>query len=149
MGRIKSFYNGIENEKILCLEKTRKGYFRCTLCKDKKTKRYFVHRLVILTFKEESNLEVNHIDGNKINNKLDNLEYCTRSENQKHAYKIGLANINYCTIKIKQYNKQNIFIKEYESAHEVERQIGISQQNINACINNKRKSAGGFIWRKA
>lgn len=54
---------------------------------------YKVHRLVMETFKPQersTELQVNHIDGNKSNNSLDNLEWCTRSENLKHAFKIGL-----------------------------------------------------------
>lgn len=54
---------------------------------------YRVHRLVMMAFCPVENmdeLEVNHIDGNKRNNRLDNLEWCTASENQKHAFKLGL-----------------------------------------------------------
>lgn len=56
---------------------------------------YSVHRLILETFYPIENmnqLQVNHIDGNKINNHLSNLEWCTPSENIKHAYKIGLKN---------------------------------------------------------
>lgn len=58
------------------------------------SKRTFrVHRLVMMAFNPVENmdeLEVNHIDGNKKNNKLENLEWCTASENQIHAFKTGL-----------------------------------------------------------
>lgn len=58
------------------------------------SKRTFrVHRLVMMAFNPAENmdeLEVNHIDGNKRNNKLENLEWCTASENQIHAFKTGL-----------------------------------------------------------
>lgn len=67
------------------------GYLKTMILSDNKiydTVR--IHRLVALTFLGESNLEVNHIDGNKLNNSIDNLEYCTRSENLKHAFRIGL-----------------------------------------------------------
>lgn len=52
-----------------------------------------VHRLVLMAFKPNENmnsLEVNHLDGDKSNNRLENLEWCTKSENQKHAFKTGL-----------------------------------------------------------
>ena len=56
-------------------------------------KQALVHRLVLSTFNPidgMENLDVNHIDGNKLNNRLDNLEWCTRSENVIHSYKNGL-----------------------------------------------------------
>lgn len=60
---------------------------------DGKKRTFRVHRLVMMAFKPVENmdeLEVNHLDGNKKNNKLENLEWCTTSENQKHAFKTGL-----------------------------------------------------------
>lgn len=56
------------------------------------TKRFLVHRLVMLAFagKREPGMHINHIDGNKKNNSLTNLEYCTGSENRKHCFRIGL-----------------------------------------------------------
>lgn len=62
-----------------------------TVSGGKKTMR--LHRLVMMAFNPVDNmeeLEVNHIDGNKCNNDLSNLEWCTRSENQQHAYRTGL-----------------------------------------------------------
>ena len=68
------------------------GYYQVDLCKNKKIKRYLLHRLIAETFLEnsENKPQVNHIDGNKLNNKLSNLEWCTRSENQLHSIRIGL-----------------------------------------------------------
>ena len=71
------------------------GYIKNQLChKDGKGKQYFRHRLVMICFKphkNQNNLQVNHIDGNKLNNNLDNLEWVNNQENRIHAVKIGLA----------------------------------------------------------
>lgn len=84
-------------------KKTRKGtreitpnkgahYYLIDLCKDGKVKKHLVHRLIAETFipNPQNKPQVNHIDGNKLNNKVENLEWCTRSENQKHSIRIGL-----------------------------------------------------------
>ena len=67
-------------------------YVRNTLVKDGKNKSLFIHKLVAIAFVEnkENKQQVNHIDGNKLNNNCLNLEWCTRSENQIHAYRTGL-----------------------------------------------------------
>lgn len=69
-----------------------KGYERVTLFKNNNRKRVMVHRLVAQHFVDnpKNKPEVNHIDGNKRNNKLTNLEWVTSSENQLHAFKTGL-----------------------------------------------------------
>ena len=71
------------------------GYIKNGLIlKNGKSKHYFRHRLVMICFKyrdDYKQMQVNHIDGNKINNSLDNLEWCTNQENRIHAVKIGLS----------------------------------------------------------
>lgn len=71
------------------------GYVKNTLIlKDGREKAYFRHRLVMICFNPIENYEemqVNHKDGNKLNNSFDNLEWCTNQENRIHAVKIGLA----------------------------------------------------------
>ena len=71
-----------------------KGYDRIGLNKNGKKKRFFVHRLVLQAFNPSSDetLEVNHIDGNKLNNNVENLEWVTSSENSIHAFKNNLHN---------------------------------------------------------
>lgn len=73
-------------------EVSNRGYKRVWLTINGKRERYSVHRLVALCFipNPDKKLEVNHIDGNKLNNDVSNLEWCTRSENEQHAWKNGL-----------------------------------------------------------
>lgn len=73
-----------------------KGYYSITLSKDNKQKKIQVHRLVAMTFIDNpyKKPQINHIDGIKTNNKAENLEWCTGSENMKHAFKIGLQSLS-------------------------------------------------------
>lgn len=87
----------IRNKKtrhIRVLDKNSAGYLRVCLYNSQnklKKKRYFVHRLVADAFIEnkENKAEVNHIDSNKLNNCVNNLEWCTRQENELHAHQFG------------------------------------------------------------
>lgn len=71
------------------------GYVKnCLMLKDGSSKSYFRHRLVMLCFsprEDAAQLQVNHLDGDKLNNALNNLEWCTNQENRIHAVKMGLA----------------------------------------------------------
>ena len=71
---------------------TSDGYLKVTLTKNSESKKFYIHRLVALQFIEnKENLpQVNHKDGDKKNNCKNNLEWCTDSDNKKHAYKTGL-----------------------------------------------------------
>lgn len=68
------------------------GYAMVDLCKDGRVKRFLVHRLIAETLLPNPNNkpQVNHKNGNKLDNRIENLEWNTRSENQKHAIEIGL-----------------------------------------------------------
>lgn len=95
LGDVKSiprkFYDStgrIQNIKGKMLSKTpdKDGYYRCGLSKKGKVSNYFVHKLVAICFLGDrpDNFQVNHIDGNKNNNKVSNLEYCTMRDNITH-----------------------------------------------------------------
>lgn len=89
-GEIFSPYRGWHKLKV---HKINKGYLRVHLMTDKGGKFFMVHRIVLEAFspcKNSLQLQVNHIDGNKENNCLENLEWCTQSENMAHSVKTGL-----------------------------------------------------------
>lgn len=82
----------LRKTKVLTPTQDHKGYLRVALNKNGRQKRVFVHRLVAKTFIEnhEDKPQVNHLDGDKTNNHVSNLEWCTNQENIKHSYKNGL-----------------------------------------------------------
>lgn len=90
LGRVKSLK--FNKEKILKNSLDKKGYVRVNLFKNGEALTFFVHQLVALTFIQNPLFkdQVNHKDGNKLNNCVDNLEWCTNLENIRHAYRTGL-----------------------------------------------------------
>lgn len=143
--------NRIVKEKIMLGTKNNDGYLKVHFKNNEKCidKGLFIHRLVAQTFiPNPDNLpQINHKDGNKLNNSIDNLEWCTNLYNQQHAWKNKLhtSHKGICK-KIKQFTLDNLFIKEYESLTEASNKNNISIGNISLVLNKKRKSAGGFIW---
>lgn len=127
------------------------GYLRVNLSKNGKKKEMFVHRLVAITFIDNPNNlpVVNHKDGNKKNNTVENLEWCTRSENDKHAFKLGLRKPT-CGGTSKKVakidSKTNKIISVYKSMSEAARENGVTYQLISYCANGKYKTAKGFKW---
>ena len=100
LGKIKSiqYLNRVNNKsyprnKILKIIINEKGYLKVDLYKLKKKKRFRIHRLVAQAFIPNPNNfpEINHINGNKQDNSINNLEWCTHSYNMKEAYKLGLV----------------------------------------------------------
>ena len=96
LGNVKSLNNSkFKKEKILKKGLQKNGYEIISLCKENKKKSYTVHRLVALHFipNLENKKQVNHINGIKTDNIVENLEWCTTSENTKHAYDNGFIDL--------------------------------------------------------
>lgn len=151
LGNVKSLKFG--KEKILKPVKNIKGYLYVNLRKNGKMKSMRVHRIVAQEFIENPlNLpEVNHIDENKENNKIDNLEWCDRKYNVNYGTMIErmsktLTNRNDQSIKIDQFTKDGRFIKTWCSSREAERN-GYRHGDIIKCCKGRRYSANGYIWR--
>jgi len=109
LGRIRSLPRTGTYLRILKTRINKKtGYERITLLANRKKKDHCIHRLIMLAFVGESDLDVNHKNGIKGDNRLENLEYSTKSENMKHSYKTGLSkaqvgeNVNGSKLKEKQ-----------------------------------------------
>ena len=149
------------NEKILRPNDS-KGYLKVTLSKNNRQRTFRIHVLVAKTFisNPENKPEVNHKDGNKHNNHIDNLEWNTRRENEIHAYQNGLAKPskkqkeavakyakeNYSK-KIIQYDLNGNFIKEWNSMADIWRELGIRASLICRCCKGLRTHTYGYIWK--
>lgn len=108
-----------------------------------------IHRLVAEAFIPNPNRYnyINHIDGNKQNNRVNNLEWCTHEYNIKKAWEDGLC--DGLKKKINQYDLNGNFIASYPSIREAERKTGVRNTGINGCLHNVYKSSGGFVWKYA
>jgi hypothetical protein len=116
----------LNNKKIKSQYVSDSGYYMVTFSYDNKSKPQRVHRLIASTFIENPNNYrfINHIDGNKLNNSISNLEWCTHSHNMKHAFDTGL--INNTGIK----NGMSKLTKENVIQIKVMLKNGFSQQKI-------------------
>ena len=113
-----------------------------------KQKRMRVHRMVALTFIDNPDNKpyVNHINGNRSDNNVENLEWVTPSENTQHAVNTGLFKSG-CTRAVIQYNLNGEQMATFESATEAARQTGGSQSKITMCCRRQRDSANDYQWR--
>lgn len=149
LGRIKSFnYMNTGKEKILKNRLDKGGYYSIVLYKNGKYINKKVHRLVAEAFIPNlDNLpQVNHKDENKLNNRVDNLEWCTAKYNNNygtHNLKLSLSLKGKAGRPGKAVHCIDLDII-YESASEAERQTGI--QHISEVCSGKRESAGGMWW---
>lgn len=176
LGRVRSLdrtivqKNGISNNLkgvFLKLQKCTSGYNTVPLSKNGVKKWKLVHRLVAVAFipTESEELDVNHINEIKTDNRIENLEWCTHKKNVNHGTsierrvrnsnfkgennpmfgRIGCLNKN--SKKISQYSINGEFIKTYASAAEVNRELGYSRSYIHRCANGFKETAYGFLWK--
>lgn len=143
-GRVKNFRTG----RILRQHKTNCGYFGVTLSKNGKVKLFSVHRLVAMAFiPNPYNLpEVNHINEDKTDNRVENLEWCTPEYNRNYGTRLKRVS-GKLSKPIEQWSLDGKLIKVWPSAAEVRRQLGFDSSTITKCCRLKQKTAYGFIWR--
>lgn len=166
-GRVVSLARKVSNHtgyinkpnRLLKTHKDQKGYIRTYLDKgDGKTRFIAIHRLVAIAFipNPDNKPQVNHIDGNKENNNVDNLEWVTNQENQIHAVNNGLNNHSkYKSGKPERKVLQidlntNEIIAKHNSISEAARAVGCkSPSNIGGCCRNRygRKTICGYKWK--
>lgn len=126
----------------------RYGYKTVMLYADGQRKNCKIHRLVAIAFlsNPENKSTVNHKNGDKQNNAVDNLEWNTSAEQNIHAYKVGLKLIH-CKPVLQIDIETEEVMQEYPSIREAERQMKVSQGTISDCLNGKQKTCSGFYWK--
>ena len=140
LGRVKN----ILTKNILKGNIRENGYLRVGLRIGKKIMSFNVHNLVWLVWKGKQNGVINHINGDKLDNRLINLEDISQSENiLKACYETKTKK----TIPVGQYNDNNELIKIYKSQVQAENELKLSRGSVSRAISNGRKT-GGFYWKK-
>ena len=129
---------------------SKSGYLQVSIRNDftGKQENQYIHRLVASHWinNPESKREVNHKDGNKLNNCVDNLEWVTPSENQIHRQKV-LGENRTSQRHIGRFDKNGILLQEYNSILSAAESFGKSRVNIDNALQGKQKTAYSFIWK--
>jgi len=163
LGRVKSLsrkVNGRNNKPNVIIERIRKqrinaeGYYSLPLNRFGLVKTVRVHRLIAEAFlpNPENKTDVNHINSNRADNSLSNLEWATRSENVTHGYVSGnrtkaRGKLNKLSISVNQYDLDMNFIKKHWCVSEAQSETGAF--HICQVCKGTRKTSAGFIWEYA
>jgi len=162
LGRVKSLpretSNACRKGRILKQFKNRDGYVVVSIYKNAKIKTKTVHRMIADVFikEEKGKDQINHINGIKHDNRIENLERSNNSLNQKHAFKNGLQICRFinkhgaehdASKAVSQYDKQGNHIADYESQIDAMKATGIDNRYISACCRGINKTARGYIWQ--
>lgn len=149
-GRYKEMQSKIKGT-ILRQAVNHDGYYEVVLSKNGKSKTMRVNRIIAETF-IKNKVQVNHINGNKSDNRADNLEWCTCKQNIEHALNNNLmkpvkGKQHYMAKRVGKYDKNNKLIEKYDTIVEAGKQNKISSTNIVNCLKGRSKTAGGYIWK--
>ena len=146
MGRVRSYYNARHGRRViprlLAIKTDRIGYNFVHLKNEDGRKPLRVHRLVAEAFipNPESLTEINHLDENKQNNCVNNLEWCTRLQNIRHS-KVWES----VKREVNQYDSEHTLIKTWYSMSEAARSLKVAPQSIFRAIQKHGKSVG-YYW---
>ncbi len=136
-------------QRILKKRYDNKGYVTSQITMKGRISRMLrIHRIVTGAFLDNPDnlLDVNHKDGNPGNNHVDNLEWCTRSHNMIHAYKLGRKKY---MREIDQYDLDGNFIRRFSGVCEANTHLGVKKSHISECAGGKihTNSCHGFVWK--
>jgi len=121
------------------------GYLKINLYKNNMSVTREVQRIVAEAFIDNpmNKEQVNHIDGDKKNNHVENLEWVTQSENVLHSVYV----LGHCIKKVGQYDLDGNYIRSFKSVKEAGETTGVARCSISNVIHGRRHKAGNYIWR--
>jgi len=125
------------------------GYYVTRLSVNGLKKNYKTHRLIAKAFipNPENKPQVNHIDGNKTNNHINNLEWCTAHENMQHAINIGIASSIKNSKPVLQILPCGNTVRFKSMTAAIKAMGLVGTNSIYVCCHDETKTAGGFKWR--
>lgn len=143
----------------------RKGYYFVSLSRDGFCKHYRLHRLLAINFiPNPENLPcVNHIDMNRLNNSLDNLEWCTHLHNMSEAFRLKghewiskrpkvrgprKDTSNSPRVKVAQYSLDGVIMAQFDSIKDAAITTNTNRTSISECISGRHKTGNNFIWKR-
>lgn len=136
----------LKSGRLVSISKTADGYSKVALRANGKAKTFLVHRLVASAFIGDlQGMQVNHMDENRSNNVVQNLEICTASQNSRHGSRLQRI-AEKRSRAVVQLSKDGTLLNRFYGSREAERKTGIVHQNIWYCCMGTYKSAGGYLW---
>lgn len=144
IGKYRNQHTSWESNKFLKVKEGTNIYLYVDLSKDNKVKRYLVHRLVAENFINNPNNcnEVNHKDGNKQNNNVDNLEWCTRNENLKHSLDTGLRKRK---IPLEKYDYVYNEVLKGRTYRSLAKEFNVGKTKIADIIKSKKEEKNDYL----
>lgn len=144
-----SNYGNVKNtksEKLIAITKTSDGYSKVALHINGEARTFLLHRLVASSFiGDVHGMQVNHMDEDKANNAVCNLEICTASQNAGYGSRMQRI-AEKRSIPVIQLSRDGIVLNRFYGSREAGRKTGVTHQRIWGCCAGTYKSAGGYLW---
>lgn len=146
LGKVASLTKGRLNRMSPSVDS--RGYFKITLFQNGLRKTLKVHRLIAMCFVDnpENFPEVNHINEDKLDNRAENLEWCTRQYNVRYGSRTERQK-RAISKPVVQLDLSRNKVARFDSAMQAERELTLSHSSIAACCKSKRKTCGGYRWQ--
>lgn len=139
-------FRNVITGRILKFKPNERGYLYTNLSKNSKYKTHKVHRVVAETFipNPENKPQVNHIDGDKMNNAVRNLEWVTQSENIRHMIKLGLSPQ---AVRVVQYSLEGNYIQTFDSLTQAATAVRGNTDSIRKTCEGLQRQHKQYVWR--
>ena len=154
-GRVRSLPRNTTKGQIIKPSIQNTGYYYVLLYKDGKAIRKTLHRIIAKAFipNPDNKPQVDHINGDRTDCRIDNLRWVTPSENNSNPHRcksFSISKNGKGYKKVVQYSLDGVFIKEWDGSKQAAKSLGkTSSSHIVDCLSGRKRSAYGYVWRYA